>query len=53
MKERAPIKGAVSGVPLAVEADCFPAVEGVCRARRLRSHREGKEQESSSVLLEF
>ena len=53
MRDKPTVKGVISGVPIDVEAESFHEVEGVCGARRLKSHREGKEQDSSSVLIEF
>ena len=47
------VKGVISGVLLNVEAESFLEVDGVCGARRLKSHREGKEQDSWSVLIVF
>ena len=52
MREKPTVKGVISGVPLNVEAESFLEVEGVCGAKRLKSYREGKEQESLSVLIE-
>ena len=39
------VKGVISGVSLNVEAESFLEL-GVCGARQLKRHREGKEQDS-------
>ena len=53
MRDKPTVKGVISGVPIDVEAESFLEVEGVCGARWLKSHREGQEQDSWSVLIEF
>ena len=53
MRDKPTVKGVISGVPIDMEAESFLEVEGVCGARWLKSHREGKEQDSWSVLIEF
>ena len=53
MRDRPTVQRVISGVPIDVEAESFLEVEGVCGARWLKSHREGKEQDSWSVLIEF
>ena len=49
MRDKPTVKGVISGVPIDVEAESFLFVG----RRRLKSHREGKEQDSWSVLIEF
>ena len=51
MRDNPTVKGVISGVPIDVEAESFLEVEGVCGVRRLKSHREGKEQDSWSVFI--
>ena len=53
MRDKPSVKGVISGVPIDVMAESFLEVEGVCGARQLKSHREGKEQDSRSVFIEF
>ena len=51
MRDKPTVKGVIIGVPIDVEAESFLEVEGVRGARWLKSHREGKEQDSWSVLI--
>ena len=51
--ERAPVKGVISGVLLTEETDSFLEVADGCGARRLKRYRDGKEEGSESVVLEF
>ena len=43
--------GVIREAPLTEE--CFLEVAGVCGARRLKRYRDGEEEVSESVLLEF
>ena len=51
MRDKRTVKGVISGVPIDVEAESSGGGGSLWGARRLKSHREGKEQDSWSVLI--